>query len=107
MTLPGAIVQRPNDFSQPDYDVVYKDPDGRERIVGRTFRNHGLAGGARTWFWGVEFHQALGRANPWYGQVETVEEARAAWRICWDSADVPINWPPAIQRETSDESSHA
>jgi hypothetical protein len=37
---------------QPDYDVIYKDPDGREPIVGRIFRNHGFAGGERRWFWG-------------------------------------------------------
>jgi len=30
MNLPGPIVLRPNDFSQSDYDVIYKDPDGRE-----------------------------------------------------------------------------
>jgi hypothetical protein len=30
MSLPGKIVLRPNEFSQPDYSVIYKDPDGRE-----------------------------------------------------------------------------
>jgi len=29
MSLPGTIVLRPNGFSQPDYSVIYKDPDGR------------------------------------------------------------------------------
>ena len=101
MTLPGTIVRRPNDFSQPDYSVVYKDPDGRELIVGRIFKNHGLAGGTRPWFWGVEFHQAQGRAKPWDGQVETLEEAEAAWRKCWDSADLPIRWPPALRRPST------
>jgi hypothetical protein len=51
MSLPGTIVLRPNEFSQPDYSVVYKDPDGRERIVGRMFRNHALIAGERPWFW--------------------------------------------------------
>ena len=35
MSLPGTIVLRPNEFTQPDYSVIYKDPDGRERTVGR------------------------------------------------------------------------
>src|SRR5215213_8109323 len=88
--LPGAIVLRANEFSQPDYDVIYKDPDGRELGVGRIFRNDGMAG--RPWFWGLEFHQAQGRATPYYGQGETLEAAKAAWRQCWDSADT-LHWP--------------
>ena len=24
---------------------------------------------------------------------------KAAWRRCWDSTDVPIHWPPALQRK--------
>jgi hypothetical protein len=31
MRLPGKIVLRPNDFSQPDFSVIYKDPDGRKK----------------------------------------------------------------------------
>jgi hypothetical protein len=92
--LPGSIVLRPNGFSQPDYDVVYKDPDGRELTVGRIFRNHALVGGERSWFWGVDFFQRKGRAEPQQGQVDRLEEAKAAWRKCWDSADTPIRWPP-------------
>ena len=75
--------------------MIYKDPDGRELTVGRIFRNHGLAGGERPWF---DFFQRQGRAEPRQGQVDTLEEAKAAWRKCWDSADVPINWPPSMQR---------
>jgi hypothetical protein len=99
MTLPGSIVLRPNEeFTQPDYSVIYKDPDGRELHVGRIFKNHGLVGGVRPWFWSVEFHQRNGRTPPHDGQVETLEEAKAAWRKCWDSADTPIHWPPALRR---------
>jgi hypothetical protein len=101
MTLPGTIVLRPNDFGQPDYDVIYKDPDGRELTVGRIFRNHALVGGERPWFWGVEFFQRKGRAEPQQGQVDGLEEAKAAWRKCWDSADTPICWPPSMQRDAS------
>ena len=80
MSLAGTIVLRPNEFSQPDYSVVYKDHDGREVTVGRIFRNDGLVGGERPWFWGVEFFQRQGRAEPHQGQVDTLEEAKAAWR---------------------------
>jgi hypothetical protein len=86
MSLPGQIVLRPNEFSQPDYCVIYKDPDGRELTVGRIFRNHGLAGGERPWFWGVDFFQRAGRAKLHQGQVNTLDEAKAAWRKCWDSS---------------------
>ena len=94
----GTIVLRPNEFSQPDYSVIYKSPDGRQRVVGRIFRNHGLVGGGRPWFWGVDFFQTRGRTEPHYGQVDTLEEAKAAWRKCWDSADTSIHWPPSMQR---------
>lgn len=60
--------------------MIYKDPDGRELTVGRIFRNHGLAGGERPWF---DFFQRQGRAEPRQGQVDTLEEAKAAWRKCW------------------------
>jgi len=64
---------------------------------GRIFRNHGLAGGERPWFWGVQFFQRRGRTEPHQEQVDTLEEAKAAWRKCWDSADTPIHWPPSLQ----------
>jgi hypothetical protein len=67
----------PGEFSQPDYSVVYKDPDGMERTVGRIFRNHGLVGGERPWFWGVEFFQRGGRTEPHQGQVDTLEEGES------------------------------
>jgi hypothetical protein len=79
-----AIFLRPNEFAQPDYCVVYRADDRRELYVGRIFKNDGITG--RPWFWGLEFHQAQGRIAPWYGQAETLEEAKAAWRKCWDSA---------------------
>ena len=30
MSLRGTIVLRPNEFTQPDYGVIYKDPGGRD-----------------------------------------------------------------------------
>jgi hypothetical protein len=94
MSLPGTIVLRPNEFSGQGYEMVYKDPDGRELTVGRIFR---LAADERPWFWGVTSSQRRGRAAPHQGHGATLEEATAAWRNCWDSADVPIHWPPSMQ----------
>ena len=99
----GAILLRPNEFTQPDYSVIYKDQDGRERIVGRIYHStSGTVGGAAPWFWTVQFHQRAGRAAPHQGRCDTLDEAKAAWRKCWDSADVPINWPPSMQRSGAD-----
>lgn len=98
MSLPGAILLRPNDFTQPDYSVVYKDRDGRERCVGRIYHGtSGTLGGAMPWLWMVEHHQRRGRAEPHQGRCETLDEAKAAWRGCWDSAVTPIHWPPSLR----------
>ena len=89
-------------FTQPDYSVIYKDPDGREFGVGRIYRDTtGTVGGATLWFWTVEYHQRQGRAAPGQGQCDKLDEAKAAWRKCWDSADAPIHWPPSMRREGS------
>ena len=97
MSLPGHIVLRPNDFSQQDSDVVYKDPDGRELGVGRIFLD-AMASGVTPWFWSVEFHQRRGRTEPHQGQADDLEAAKAAWRRCWDSANTSIHWPPSMRR---------
>ena len=91
MTLPGTIVLRPNEFSGQGYEIIYKDPnDGRELTVGRIFC---LGGDKQPWFWGITSSQRQGRAEPHQGHAETLDQATAAWRKCWDSADTPINWP--------------
>jgi hypothetical protein len=38
MIMLGTIVLRPNEFSQPDYSVIYKNRDGQELIVGADCR---------------------------------------------------------------------
>ena len=103
MSLPGKIVLRPDDgFSQPDYSVIYKDPGGRELSVGRIYRDiTGTVGGAAPWFWAVEHHQRKGRAEPHQGRCDSLDEAKAAWRRCWDSTGTPIHWPPALRRKNS------
>lgn len=83
MSPPGKIGLRPNEFSQPDYSVIYKDPDGRELSVGRIFRPT-LADNTPVWFWSVEFHPRKGRAEPHDGRCDSLDEATAAWRRCWD-----------------------
>ena len=83
MSMPGTIVLRPiEEFTQPDYSVIYKDPDGRS--VGRIYRDTtGTIGGATPWFWTVEHHQRQGRVALHQGRCDTLDEAKAAWRRCW------------------------
>ena len=86
----------PNKFTQPDFTVFYTAPDGRKLTVGRIF--HATAAPKETpWFWSVDFHQRAYRVAPHQGQCEDLETAKAAWKHCWESADVPINWPPALR----------
>ncbi len=42
----GTIVLRPNEFSQPDYSVIYKTWTDESARLGRIFSNDGLVGGA-------------------------------------------------------------
>ena len=100
MALPGTIVLRPtNEFTQPDYSIVYKDPDGRALGVSRIYRDtSGTVGGATPWFWTMEHHQRQGRAEPHQGRCDSLDEAKAAWRRCRDSADMPLHWPPSTRR---------
>jgi hypothetical protein len=84
-----------------DYTLIWKEADGRELSVGRIF--HAIAGvdPETPWFWGVEFHQAQGRSKPWYGYAADFEVAKEAWKRCWESAEVPIDWPPALKRPSA------
>ena len=87
---------RPNEFTQPDYTVIYRADDDRQINVGRIFRAGAGVPKETPWVWSVEFHQRTGRAEPHQGNAATEAEAKAAWRRCWNSADVPIRWPPAL-----------
>jgi hypothetical protein len=44
--------------------VIYKDGGGRELTIGRISAISGMIGGERPWFWGVDFFQRAGRAQP-------------------------------------------
>jgi hypothetical protein len=90
--MPLSIV--PNKFTQPDFTVFYTAPDGRKLNVGRIFRA-AAAPKETPWFWSVESHQRYYRVPPHQGHCEDFESAKAAWKRCWESGDVPIQWPPA------------
>jgi hypothetical protein len=91
-----VILLRANSFhtdKHPDYAVVWKEADGRERKVGRISHDpNGIAWGGLQWFWGVDFQQWQGRPQPYSGRAADLKEAEMKWRRCWDSADVPIRW---------------
>jgi hypothetical protein len=84
----------PNEFTQPDYTIWYTDKDDRRLPVGRIFRARAGAPEEALWFWSVEIGQRAGRTPPHQGYAADEETASRAWKRCWQSADVPINWPP-------------
>ena len=86
---------RRSDSDMPDYSVMYRADDGRELHVGRIFKPDAIKG--LPWMWTVEFHQRKGRAEPHQEHV-------ARGKRCWESADVPIRWPPSLAKP-SDQSS--
>lgn len=88
------LTQRPIEgFTQPDYEIVWKEEDGREKSVGRIFYTEtAMAKGVGAWFWSVEFHQRAGRKEPYQGYERSYEEAKEAWRKCWDSGNVLVKW---------------
>lgn len=87
MLLAETIVLRRNNLAQPDYDVVNKQPDGRERCVGRIFLSNPGAYDSCPWLWIVEFRHRSSRAEPHQGRSETLQQAMEACRKCWESAD--------------------
>ena len=87
----------PNDFPQPDYTVRFKADDGRQINVGRIFRASAGVPMETPWVWTVEFHQRKGRTAPHDGHAPNLDAAKAAWKRCWESADVPVSWGPLLQ----------
>ncbi len=49
------------------------------------------------WLWEVEFHQREGRTPPHQGITTDRESAMAAFKRCWESADIPVRKPPRKQ----------
>ena len=87
----------PNEFTQPDFTIWYTANDGRRLPVGRIFRATAGAPQEALWFWSVEFQQRTGRAPPHQGYAADLEAASRAWKRCWGSADVAIDWPPTMR----------
>ena len=83
----------PNGNTQPDFTVFYTAPDGRKLKVGRIFCAT-AAPKETPWVWSVDLHQRGNRVAPHQGHCEDFESAKAAWKRYWESADVPIHWPP-------------
>jgi hypothetical protein len=93
-----TLTIKSNEFSQPDYTIWFTADDGRELNVGRIFYPRAGTPKDPPWFWGVYFFQRRGRTPPHQDYAGTEDEAKSAWKRCWESADVPIRWPPVLQR---------
>ena len=72
------LVLRPNEFTQPDYSVVFKDPDGIEKAVGRIYYSTNVsARGETPWFWSVY-------GTRYQGTCDSREAAMAAFKRYWN-----------------------
>ena len=91
-----ALFLRRNQFVGEDYSVIYRDGDGAEHDddVGRIFLKSAGHPEGLPWFWAVEFFQRQGRTPPHQGVVANRESAMAAFKRCWESADIPIRKSP-------------
>ena len=69
---------RPNELTQPDFDVILSADDGTKRVVGRIYQTWPKLT-AGYWFWAVDFFHRRGRAEPYQGRAATEAEAREAW----------------------------
>jgi len=71
-------------FSQPDYSVVDKDGD-TQRVVGRIYSTGVSSDRATRWFWTLSGEYWPHRPPPHGGLASSLEEAKAAFRRCWQS----------------------
>lgn len=79
------LVLRPNGFTQPDYNVFVKGDD--ESIVGRVYYSVGASSDPNArWFWTVYGQYWPNRLPPHGGLAASLDEAKAAFRRCWESA---------------------
>jgi len=65
---------------------MHEESDSRELAIGLIPNQHGHA--QRVWEWNIEHHQRAGRSLPQWGTSETLEDAMAALKASWESADV-------------------
>jgi hypothetical protein len=89
-----SLIIEPSEFSQPDFAVTWREADGRAVRVGRISRANAGAPDGTPWVWTIDLFQRAGRAEPHQGHAASEDEARAKWQEHWDSADVPVRWPP-------------
>jgi hypothetical protein len=87
-----ALSLRPSNSEPDDYSVIHRD--GSEWPVGRIFKSYAGQPKETPWFWAVEFHQRKGRTPPYQGVTADRETAMAAFKRCWESADIPVRKPP-------------
>jgi len=85
---------RPNEFTQPDFEVIWRSDAGQPCVVGRIYQAWPRISAASYWFWSVDFFHRKGRAEPHDGRAATEAEARAAWRACWQSAEPTVGSVP-------------
>ena len=85
-----------------DFEMIYREDFANPRTlsVGRIHWCYAGVPKTTPWSWHVEFHQTFGRVEPHDGLAADFESAKAAWKRCWDSACPPINWPPALRRDS-------
>ena len=96
-----TLYRRRSDVGPDHFVIVHKAGDGREIAIGfihNPTRTNLTTLGA--WEWNIEHHQRAGRSLPQWGTSETLNGAMAELKACWESADVPIKWPPAIRPKT-------
>ena len=93
-----TLYRRPSDVGADHFVIMHKESDGRKLAIGfihQPTRSPLSVLGA--WEWNIEHHQRSGRSLPQWGTSETLKGAMAALKACWESADVPIKWPPAMR----------
>lgn len=66
---------------------MWREPNGRELHAGRIYYGVVVSTDAATrWLWSVYGEHRRGRQAPHDGVVGSLDEAKAAFRRCWDSA---------------------
>ena len=77
-----TLYRRRSDVGPDHFVIMHKESDGRDLST------------KGAWEWNIEHHQRAGRSLPQWGTSEPLGGAMAALKACWESADVPIKWPP-------------
>lgn len=93
-----TLVLRPTELALSDYSVIYRHDDGRELQVGRIYQTgRPVEGYDKVWRWTLALEQRQWRWPPQQGHTETLEEATAAFKRCWESS-TEIQLPTRAKR---------